>query len=306
MLRALLTLVCMVLMPLAMAQTHPLPEVGIGRIERLSPLASRHVDPRPVDVWLPADYSPDKRYNVLYVHDGQMLYDARMAWNGQAWDLHLAVARLAAAGRIADTLIVGVWNNGPWRRSEYFPQKFLPHLPAPVRERLVADGLKGKPQSDAYLRFLVEELKPAIDARYATRPGREHTFVLGSSMGGLISVYAMNEYPQVFGGAAGLSTHWIGAAQANVEIPQAALAYLREHLADPASHRLYQDHGTTELDAQYAPAQRLVDVHVRARGYTEQGPQANFMSRVFEGTGHNERAWAARVDIALLFLMAPR
>ena len=139
MLRALLTLVCMVLMPLAMAQTHPLPEVGIGRIERLSPLASRHVDPRPVDVWLPADYSPDKRYNVLYVHDGQMLYDARMAWNGQAWDLHLAVARLAAAGRIADTLIVGVWNNGPWRHSEYFPQKFLPHLPVALRERLVAD-----------------------------------------------------------------------------------------------------------------------------------------------------------------------
>ncbi|OYU72355.1 MAG: esterase, partial [Burkholderiales bacterium PBB5] len=123
---------------------------------------------------------------------------------------------------------------------------------------------------------------------------------------GLISVYAMNEYPQVFGGAAGLSTHWIGTFQANDDIPQAALAYLRGHLADPASHRLYQDHGTTELDALYAPAQRLVNEQVRARGYTEQGPEANFMTRVFDGTGHNERAWAARVEIPLLFLMAPR
>jgi len=288
------------------AAAQALPEVGVGRIERLPALASKHVDARPVDVWLPADYSPARRYNVLYVHDGQMLFDAGKSWNHQAWDLHLTVARLAAAGRIPDTLIVGIWNNGPWRHSEYFPQKFLPHLPAALRERLVAEALKGKPQSDAYLRFLVEELKPAIDARYPTRPGREHTFILGSSMGGLISVYAMNEYPQVFGGAAGLSTHWIGTFQANAEIPAAGLAYLREHLADPASHRLYQDHGSTELDALYAPAQRLVNEQVRARGYTEQGPEANFMTRVFDGTGHNERAWAARVQEPLVFLMAPR
>ncbi len=305
-LRCLLALAALVLTQWAAAQTHPVPEAGVGRIERLPALASRHVDPRPVDVWLPEDYSPDKRYNVLYVHDGQMLFDASKSWNRQAWDLHLTVARLAAAGRIPDTLIVGIWNNGPWRHSEYFPQKFLPHLPPAFRERLVAEGLKGKPQSDAYLRFLVEELKPAIDARYPTRPGREHTFIMGSSMGGLISVYAMNEYPQVFGGAAGLSTHWIGTFQANADIPQAALAYLREHLADPASHRLYQDHGTTELDAQYDPAQRLVDALVRARGYSDQGPQPNFMSRVFEGTGHNERAWAARAEIPLLFLMGQR
>ena len=305
-LRRLFGLLCGALALGAAAQPAPLPQVSVGRIERLPALASRHVDPRPVDVWLPADYNPAKRYNVLYAHDGQMLYDASKSWNGQAWDLHLGVARLVAAGRIPDTLIVGVWNNGPWRHSEYFPQKFLPHLPAALRERLVAEGLKGKPQSDAYLRFLVEELKPAIDARYATRPGREHTFILGSSMGGLISVYAMNEYPQVFGGAAGLSTHWIGTSQANAEIPQAALAYLSGHLADPASHRLYQDHGTTELDALYAPAQRLVDALVRERGYTAQGPQANFMSRIFEGTGHNERAWARRVEDPLEFLMGPR
>ena len=145
----------------------------------------------------------------------------------------------------------------------------------------------------------MEELKPAIDKKYATRTDAAGTFIMGSSMGGLISVYAMNEYPQVFGGAAGLSTHWAGAAQANAALPLAAFNYLRDKLAAPDTHRLYQDHGTTELDAMYAPYQRFVDEIVRERGYTA----ANSMSRVFEGTGHNEKDWARRLDIPLVFLM---
>lgn len=284
------------------AVAQPLPDVSVGRIERLANVASRHVDARHVDVWLPADYSPAQRYAVLYMHDGQMLFDARTTWNKQAWDAHLAVARLVAAKRIPDTLIVGIWNNGPLRHSEYFPQKFLPFMTPATRQELISKALAGQPRADAYLRFIVEELKPAIDARYATRPGRDSTFIAGSSMGGLISVYAMNEYPQVFGGAAGLSTHWVGSGQPNAAIPLAAFNYLRDHLAPPDGHRLYQDHGTTELDAIYAPYQRFVDEIVRDRGYTA----ANSQSRVFEGAGHNEWAWAARLDSVLSFLMATR
>ena len=280
----------------------PLPEVNIGRIERMASLPSRHVDPRHVDVWLPADYSPARRYNVLYMHDGQMLFDASQSWNKQSWEVHSTVARLMADKRIPDTLIVGVWNNGKLRHSEYFPQKFLPFMAEAPRKELVEKGLAGQPRSDAYLRFLVEELKPAIDAKYATLPGRDHTFIMGSSMGGLISVYAMNEYPQVFGGAAGLSTHWVGIHQPNAAIPLAAFNYLRDKLAPPESHRLYQDHGTIELDALYAPYQRFVDEIVRDRGYTA----ANSMSLVFEGTGHNEKAWAARLEIPLIFLLGGR
>lgn len=284
----------------------PLPQVGVGRVERLAGLRWRHVDARPVDVWLPADYDPArKRYAVLYLHDGQMLFDARQTWNRQAWDAHLAVDRLVRAGTIPDTLIVGIWNLGPFRHSEYFPEKHLAYLPAVVRERLVREALQGQPRADAYLRFLVEELKPAIDARYATRPGPEATFIMGSSMGGLISVYALNEYPHIFGGAAGLSTHWVGTFRANASLPLAAFQYLSRHLAPPAGHRLYQDHGTTELDALYAPYQRFVDEIVRERGYAETGPDANYMTRVFEGTGHNETAWARRLEVPLQFLLGP-
>ncbi len=281
------------------ALAQPLPEVGVGRIERLPPMASRHVDARPVDVWLPADYSASKRYNVLYMHDGQMLFDATKSWNKQAWDVHLSVARLLAQGRIPDTIVVAVWNNGPLRASEYYPEKFLPHLPEAVRVAFVGKALQGKPRADAYLRYLVQELKPAIDRRYATRPGREHTFIMGSSMGGLISLYAINEYPQVFGGAAGLSTHWVGSHEPNAALPLAAFNYLQAHLVAPGLHRLYMDHGTTELDALYPPYQALINQIVRDRGYTE----AQAMLRVFEGTGHNEGAWAARLEVPLLFLM---
>jgi enterochelin esterase-like enzyme len=280
----------------------PLPTVQHGRIERWANWPSKLVDARHVDIWLPDGYTPAKRYAVLYMHDGQMLYDARTTWNKQAWSVQDALTRLRAAGRIRDVIVVGVWNNGKWRHSEYMPQAFLPGLPADFREALVRDGLQGKPQSDAYLRFLVEELKPAIDARYATRPDRDNTFIMGSSMGGLISVYAMNRYPEVFGGAAGLSTHWVGIFKPNAALPLAAFNYLREHLADPATHRLYQDYGTIELDALYAPYQSLVNSLARERGYVDGN---NFLALTFEGTGHNETAWAQRVETPLAFLLRP-
>ena len=309
---ALSALALALALPLSTLAAGPelLPQPESGRVERLENLPSQHVDPRHVDVWLPENFEALKaagqRFNVLYMHDGQMLYDARTTWNKQAWHVDRTVSRLMREGRLPPTLVVGVWNNGKYRHSEYFPQKYLAHMRPEARELLVSKGLQNKPQSDAYLRFLVQELKPLIDARYPTHTGPEHTAIMGSSMGGLISVYAMNEYPHIFGRAAGLSTHWIGGFEPNSHMPLAAYVYLRDHLADPATHRLYQDHGTTELDALYAPYQGFVNQIVRDRGYTDKGPQANFMTRVFEGTGHNEKAWAERLEIPLLFLWGAR
>ena len=276
-----------------------LPSVAQGRIERLANMPSRFVDARHVDVWLPEGYTPAQRYQVLYMHDGQMLFDANTTWNKQAWGVDRTLSRLMQEGRIAPTIVVGIWNNGKFRHSEYFPQKHLEFMPVAERAAFTQAALQGKARADDYLRFLVQELKPTIDQKYATRPEAASTFIMGSSMGGLISVYAMNEYPQVFGGAAGLSTHWVGKHQANASIPLAAYNYLSKNLADPQNHRLYQDHGTTELDALYAPYQIFINELVRDRGYTN----ANYLSKVFEGTGHNETAWAARLDVPLLFLM---
>ena len=287
----------------------PLPQVATGRIERLENFVSLHVATRHVDVWLPAGYSPARRYQVLYMHDGQMLFDPATTWNGQAWQVHLAVDQLVRSGRIADTLVVGVWNVPALRYAEFYPQKMLARVPEPLRQEYVQRAMGGTPRSDAYLRFLVEELKPAIDRRYSTLPGPEHTVVMGSSMGGLVSLYALAEYPQVFGGAGGVSTHWVGlptswgpARLRNAALPLAAFNYLQQALPPPGQHRLYLDRGTTDLEALYAPHQAFVLELLHGRGW--QAPQ--LMAQVAEGTGHNERDWAARVVVPLQFLLGPR
>lgn len=287
--------------------TSALPVPQSGKIERIENFASQHVQARHVDVWIPEEFEKLKasgqKFNVLYMHDGQMLFDAKTTWNKQAWNADQTVSRLMKSGQLAPTIIVGVWNNGQFRHSEYFPEKFLPHMLEKPRQLLMQQGLKDKPQADAYLRFLVDELKPFIDAKYPTHKGSAHTAIMGSSMGGLISIYALNEYPEVFGAAAGLSTHWIGIHQANSHIPLAAYVYLRDKLAGPQSHKIYQDHGTTELDAMYAPYQNFINQIIRDKGYIENGVKPNFLTRVFEGTGHNEKAWAERLEIPVLFLL---
>ncbi|HEX4858722.1 MAG TPA: alpha/beta hydrolase-fold protein [Usitatibacteraceae bacterium] len=287
----------------------PLPEVSAGRIERLEKFPSRHVAPRHVDVWLPADYSPAKRYQVLYMHDGQNLFDGKLNWTMKSWRADLAVSNLMKRGQIEDTIIVGIWNNGKDRYAEYYPQKFLAFAPDAVRREYETEVANGTLRADAYLKFVVEELKPAVDRKYSTRPGREHTFIAGSSMGGLISIYALCEYPDVFGGTAGLSTHWVGKPTAwgrervrNAALPLAAMMYMSKTLPDPATHRIYSDRGDDWLDSLYAPAHRLFAEVLRDRGYTP----SNAVTAVIDGTAHNEADWADRLERVLGFLLARR
>jgi predicted alpha/beta superfamily hydrolase len=292
----------------AAADTGP-PLSAAGRIERIAFAATAEIGARWVDVWLPADYSPARRYQVLYMQDGQNLFDGRHAFGGKPWQADLAVNRLVKAGRLADTIIVGIWNTGAERYAEYYPQKFLGFAPEPVRREYVEQASNGRSKADAYLRFIALQLKPAIDRRYATRPGLESTFIAGSSMGGLISIYALCEYPDVFGGAIALSTHWVGKPTAwgrervrNAALPLAAMSYLLQKLPPAGRHRIYTDRGDDWLDSLYAPAHLMVAEVLRERGYTA----ADAMTPVMPGTGHNEADWAARLDGVLQFVMGAR
>lgn len=270
---------------------------------------SVQIDPREVAVWLPEGYSPLHRYPVLYMHDGQMLFDATVTGGQQSWGVDETMTSLIRARQIPDTIIVGIYNHQLKRTLEYIPQKPLDTLsdediavldarPDPQVPRF----LPGQLESDAYLRFLVQELKPCIDRQFSTLTGLEHTFIAGSSMGGLISLYAVCEYPEIFGGAACLSTHWTGIFRAEDNpIPALFMAYLKDHLPDPATHRFYFDHGTEELDALYGPFQAKVDQLLVEKGYRP----GSCMSRIFPGTDHSEGAWRARLAIPLTFLLAP-
>jgi pimeloyl-ACP methyl ester carboxylesterase len=287
------------------------PRVVSGSLVRLDSFPSRFVEKRHVDVLLPEGYKPGSRYEVLYMNDGQMLFDSATTWNGQAWDVDDAVSRLMREKKIRDVIIVGVWNSGAGRHVDYFPQKPFEALPKDVQDSLYgavrgsgASVFQGqRVQSDAYLRFLVTELKPYIDANFSTLSARAHTFIAGSSMGGLISLYAICEYPEIFGGAACLSTHWPGVFSVeNNPIPDALFGYLSIHLPDPQNHKIYFDYGTATLDALYPPLQDRADAIMRLRGYDA----SSWETRAFPGQEHSESAWKSRLDIPLLFLLASR
>ncbi len=285
----------------------PLPTVIKGRVVRLEHFLSQHVTPRNIDIWLPEGYSISQKYSVLYMHDGQMLYDSSITWNKQAWEVDDVASELLASGAVKPFIVVGIWNGGATRHPDYFPQKpfelLAPAQKDTVTAQLQRAGRSGEtfaPQSDQYLKFIVEELKPYIDNHYSVHTHRDNTFIAGSSMGGLISIYALCEYHHIFGGAACLSTHWVGTfGITNNPIPNAFISYLSQNLPNPATHRIYFDTGDQTLDALYPPIQQRVDSLMATNGFDSN----SWVTKYFPGEDHSERAWAKRLAIPLRFLL---
>ncbi|RAR51012.1 alpha/beta hydrolase [Flavobacterium lacus] len=277
-----------------------------GIVELYEKFASAHVQPRNVGVWLPQNYSSKKKYAVLYMHDGQMLFDSTITFNKMEWGVDECLTKLIREGKIKNTIVVGIWNTQENRRQEYFPQKPYESLAKEDKEKVERSYVKSgkpkefKPTSDDYLKFIVEELKPFIDNTYSTLQDKANTFIAGSSMGGLISIYAICEYPQIFGGAACLSTHWPGIFEAeNNPVPESFYAYLKEKLPEPQTVKIYFDYGTVELDAMYPPLQAKVDEIMVSKGFTK----VNWMTKEFKGENHSEKAWKKRLPIPMTFLL---
>ena len=250
---------------------------------------SKYIPARDVRVMLPRDYNAKKSYPVIYMHDGQMLFDSNTTWNKQEWGVDETIDSLIKAQKIRPVIVVGISHTNN-RSLEYMPNK--PQEELKMIER--PDKFKGQILSDEYLKFLVKELKPFIDKNYSTHTDRDNTFILGSSMGGLISCYAISEYPDVFGGAACLSTHWPA-------INGVFLNYVENNLPDPQTHKIYFDYGTNTLDAAYEPYQLIADKLMKERGYNQ---NENWVTRKFEGAKHDENAWRSRLHIPLEFLLA--
>lgn len=280
-------------------------KVSSGRLVHLENFPSKYVQARNIDIWLPEEYDGTKKFAVLYMNDGQMLFDAGTTWNGQAWEVDDIAARLMKEHKVENFIVVGVWNSAD-RHADYFPQKPFESLtPAEkdtVTEQLQREGRTTEafqPVSDNYLKFLVSELKPMIDENYAVFTDQPHTFIAGSSMGGLISCYAICEYPEVFGGAACLSTHWLGTfTDLNNPCPEAFFQYLEQSLPNPENHKIYFDYGDQTLDAFYPPLQQEVDSIMRSRGYTSE----NWETLYFKDKDHSEKSWNERFEIPLLLL----
>jgi predicted alpha/beta superfamily hydrolase len=236
---------------------------------------------RRVWVYLPPMYEddPERRFPVLYMHDGQNVFDGATAFlPGKEWEADETAERLIQEGRIEPLIIVAVDNGGEARTDEY----------TPTPDRRGQGGSLGQ-----YGRMLVEEVKPWVDETFRTRPGREDTGIAGSSYGGLASLWIGLTYPDVFGKIAALST---SAGRDDRHIVRFV-----ESLPGKPDTRVWTDIGTDEDRGAVADARALRDALV-AKGWVE-GQDLRHVEA--EGAAHNEPAWAERLPAVLEFLYPP-
>ena len=263
-----------------------------GNLYRFTDFPSKITDTRNIDVWLPPDYNTNqkKTYSVIYMHDGQNLFSPKISQTKMEWNIDETLTRLIKANKIEPAIVVGIWNT-PRRTIEFMPQRAFD-----VRDNIKrkSEEINGNSaESDKYLKFIVSELKPFIDKTYRTKKDRENTFITGSSMGALMSLYAIGEYPDIFGGAACLSPQYPLA-------DGVILNYMEKHLPSPKKHKIYFDYGTLGLDAKYERYQIKADALMKKRGYKK---GKNWMTKKFVGGDHSEKSWSKRFEIPLIFLL---
>ncbi|MFI3240883.1 MAG: alpha/beta hydrolase-fold protein [Bacteroidales bacterium] len=277
-----------------------------GELNRIT-YPSVYMEDMVVDIWTPNSYDANsaEKLNVLYMHDGAMVFDAVQAWNKQSWMADSVSQDLMDAGKVTPFMIVAIHSKPGSRTADFLPQRVVNYYDD--SDRAVLKGLLKTPlRADKYLKFIVTELKPYIDTHYNVNIGRENTAIMGSSMGGLISLYAICEYPTVFGGAGCVSTHlsgWsadVAFVDEKSEFSTKLCEYMEDELPEPnGDNRIYFDYGNKTLDAYYPPHQKKLDAAMRKMNYTE---GENWETLFFDGESHSENSWAKRLDIPLTFL----
>jgi len=252
----------------------------LGRLTYWTDVPSQFLPrPRHVAVWLPPQYEtdPERRFPVLYMHDGQNLFDPRTCMTRVDWGMDEAIVRLSQEGKIPPIIIVAPFSTDD-RYEDYSPWHLGP----------------------AYARFLIEELKPRVDTEFRTLVGPEATGTMGSSMGGLISLYLGWKHPEVFSRIGAVAAHLVATSAGRVPMPgsESLMAMMRREGGTLKGLRIYMDRGTADVDALYPPFQADMVTVFQEHGLLE---GIDYTSLEFE-SGHNEAAWRARVDTPLTFL----
>jgi len=248
-----------------------------GTLRRHPIPAADGVPSRELVVWLPPGYEEPstRRYPVLYMFDGQNLFDPATSSFGTDWAVDEAVDSLIRAGVIEPLIVVGMTSTAA-RSAEYLPG----------------------PKASAHLRMVIEGIKPFIDAAYRTRPGRESTWIGGSSAGGIAAFRSVWERPDVFSRALALSPAFIAPRDQGV-----ALSYIgnvRRKPEAPRSVRFYIDIGGVGLEDVLRPGVDSMQAALRDRGYREEVDVR--IVRDPEAT-HDELAWRRRFPAALAWLL---
>lgn len=273
-----------------------------GRIETVRGIGPG--DPR-VRIWLPPGYDTSRRsYRTLYMLDGQFAFEGDSEGVNFAADRRMA--RLASAGRIQPVLIVAIDNLEVDRFLQYMPQAIYDQSRGGLREVVDREIARtgGKPLVSAqFVTYLTRRLKPAIDARYRTSPGRLDTAVFGASMAGVMAGAIFVEGQQTFGRAACMSPNWPIYNDKMTDYPELLSiwpAYFAR-LGPPRGRRLWLDHGTQMMDAGMAPHQVAIARQLVRLGWRR---GRNLQTRVYQGAGHAYAETAVQMDELLAWLLA--
>lgn len=283
----------------------PTPTPALGRLITL-PIASALVAPRSIFVWLPEGYDENPwAYPVLYAPGGEALFADAPGGSVDAPGIDEHVAGLAFAGEIRVPIIVAIG------RGEQHVREFLPAAPVammPPSLRGDVERQAGGPLlSDRYVRFLASELKPMIDRHFRTLPGAADTAILGSGLAGLTSLYALMEYPLVFGAAGCLSERQcpgdLAPASGVATMELAMSRYLKRALPGAGTHRLYVDFGDVAHDQAKSMFHKALDGVAHTKGYVE---GFDLISATRESAEENEMQRIDRTDTALTMLLGGR
>ena len=283
-----------------------------GEIYRVDNFPSVYVANRTVDIWVPENYSSDKKYSVIYMHDGGALFGKKTnkkEW-GSKWKADEVATKLLNENKVKEFINVGIYNTGKTRWNEYFPSKSINYLDKNYKDSLFFENKNQHNHTnliaDNYLKFIVKELKPYIDITFSVYKNAKNTYIAGSSMGGLISMYAIFEYPKIFSRAACISTHWMGVAPNkdgvyDKRVPLSIFDYMKDHVPNPNNHRLWFDYGNAvgDLDSYYVDYAVHVDSIFNNKGYDSK----NFKNILFNGEKHSGKSWNKRLDQIFEFLL---
>lgn len=229
----------------------------------------KNLQDRDIIVWLPPNYDTTKRYDVLYMHDGQNLFDPKTSSFGVDWSVDETIDSLIKTQKIKPLIVVGIYNTKD-RSSEYNPSE------------------KGKD----YMQFIVHQLKPFIDKNYRTKSSAKHTAVGGSSMGGIISFALAWEYPNVFSKAICMSPAF--------KIKQIDYVKAVENYSEKKKNiKFYIDNGGIGLEEQLQPGIDEMLVALKSKGYKE---HEDYLWVLEKDAKHFESAWAKRLPNALQWL----
>lgn len=281
------------------APRHPDSEIANLSLDEVRIPLPPGLAPRRVQFWKSTHWDSAGQRDLIIMHDGQNLFREEDSFSG-IWGIVPAVRRLMDLGALGDVAVAGIWNSGDTRWNDYMPPIFPVGDPRWIdvdsASRENEHPVRSRPYGEWLVGSLIPELIGAgndLEALAEGGPGYTRIHTMGSSMGGLVSLYLLCEYPGVFATAGCLSTHWSSGKERTVD-------WFIPRLPAPGDHRIYFDHGTAGLDAGYAPWQSRIDRALLDGGWKF---GRDFVSHCYYGADHNEPDWRMRLEVPLNFML---